>query len=128
MSKPIINLITAPDKLLNNDYSLLLVSPSDRLKEEFNLCAKDFINPINLYLFEDSNLNWLLDVTQSVDNIIIDIDNIKEHTWIVGYLLSFGKTFYLTSATNTVYNVINVNRIYDLKQFIEGVDNFGIQK
>lgn len=128
MSEPIINLITPPDKLLNNNLSLLLVCPSDELKAEFNKCATQFTMPINLYLFEDTNLNWLLDVVQSVDHIIIDIDNIKDHTWIIGYLLSFGKTFYLTNTSNTVYNVINVNRIYDLTQFMEGVEYFGIQE
>ena len=36
MSDPLINLITAPDKLLNNNPSVLLVNPSDQLKENFN--------------------------------------------------------------------------------------------
>lgn len=124
----LINLITPPDKLFNSNMGLLLVSPSDSVKAEFNKCATQFNMPINLYLYEDNGIQWLLDIAQSVDHIIIDIDNIKDHSWIIGYLLSFDKTFYLTNATNTVYNVINANRIYDLKQFMEGVEYFGIQE
>ena len=36
MSKPILNLITYPDKLFNDNASLLLVNPSDTIKENFN--------------------------------------------------------------------------------------------
>lgn len=128
MSETVINLITAPDKLFNSNMSLLLVNPSDDLKEDFNKCAKNFNMPINLYLYEDSDIKWLLDVVQGADNIIIDIDNTKNDHWIIGYLLSFGKTFYLTNASDTVYNIVNVNRIHDLTQFMEGAEYFGIQK
>ena len=128
MSETIINLITAPDKLFNSNMSLLLVNPSDDLKEDFNKCAKHFNMPINLYLYQDLDVKWLLDVAQGVDNIIIDIDNTKNDHWIIGYLLSFGKTYYLTNASDTVYNIVNVNRIHDLTQFMEGVEYFGIQK
>ena len=36
MSEPILNLITSPDKLFNDNPSLLLVNPSDSIKENFN--------------------------------------------------------------------------------------------
>jgi hypothetical protein len=58
----------------------------------------------------------------------LDIDNTKLNQWIIGYLLSFGKTFYLTNAPDSVYNIINNNRIYELKQFMEGVKYFGISE
>lgn len=130
MSDTIINLITPPDKLFNNNPSLLLFNPSDLLKENFNECANSFNRQMNLYLFEEdhSDLGWLLDIVQGVDNIIIDIDNSKKNQWIIGYLLSFDKTFYLTNESQTVYNTINVNRIYEIKQFMEGVTYFGIQQ
>jgi len=130
MSNTIINLITAPDKLFNSNPSLLLVNPGDSVKEDFNTQANKLTNPINLYLFEGNPLDakWLLDVAQSVDYIILDIDNTKDNTWLIGYLLSFGKTFYLTNEAQSVYNIINVNRIYELKQFMEGVNYFGISQ
>ena len=129
MSKATINLITEPDKLFNKNLSLLLVNPSDQLKEDFNKCAGNLQIPINLYLYEShDNIAWLLDIAQSADHVIVDIDNTKENQWIIGHLLSFGKTYYLTNATDTVYNIVNVNRIHDLTQFMEGAEYFGVQK
>ena len=130
MLKPILNLITSPDKLFNENTSLLLVNPSDIVKENFNSFAQQFEQNVNLYLYENNEeeLGWLLEVAQSVDHIILDIDNTKISQWIIGYLLGFGKTFYLTNTPESVYNVINNNRIYELKQFMEGVKYFGIQQ
>ena len=130
MSEPVLNLITYPDKLFNDNTSLLLVNPSDTIKENFNHYAQKFQSNINLYLFENKveELGWLLEVAQTVDHIVLDIDNTKIDPWIIGYLLSFGKTFYLTNTPESVYNVINNNRIYELNQFMEGVKYFGISE
>lgn len=124
MSEATINLITSPDKLFNETASLLLVNPSDALKEDFNLNALKLEVPLNLYLYEEAELGWLLDVVQSVDYIILDLDNVKENHWIIGYLLSKDKTFYLTNTTNSVYNTVNFNKIYEISQFLEGVNYF----
>ena len=128
MSDPLINLITAPDKLLNSNPSVLLVNPSDQLKENFNSHAGNINRAINLYLFEnnESEIGWLLDIVSSVDYVILDIDNTKIQQWIIGYILNFGKTFYLTNTKDIMYNVVNVNRIYELKQFMEGVKYFEV--
>ena len=128
MSDPLINLITAPDKLLNSNPSVLLVNPSDQLKENFNSHAGNINRAINLYLFEnnESEIEWLLDIVSSVDYIILDIDNTKIQQWIIGYILNFGKTFYLTNTKDIMYNIVNVNRIYELKQFMEGVKYFEV--
>ena len=128
MSETLINLITAPDKLLNSNPSLLLVNPSDSIKENFNSLAKNFQRPINLYLHEndEESTAWLLDCISLVDYIVLDIDNTKIDPWLIGYILSFGKTFYLTNLPDRYYNVVNVNRIYELKQFMEGVKYFEI--
>ena len=130
MSEPVLNLITSPDKLFNDDPSLLLVNPSDTVKENFNHYAQKFESNVNLYLYENSetDLRWLLEVAETVDYIILDVDNTKVSPWIIGHLLGFGKTFYLTNTPESVYNVINNNRIYELKQFIEGVKYFGVQQ
>ena len=130
MSEPVLNLITSPDKLFNDNQSLLLVNPSDSIKENFNHYAQQFENDVNLYLYENSetDLRWLLEVVETVDHIILDIDNTKVSPWIIGHLLGFGKTFYLTNTPESVYNIINNNRIYELKQFMEGVNYFGVQQ
>ena len=86
-------------------------------------------NPINLYLFEnnEAEIGWLFDVLSAVDHIILDIDNTKIQPWIIGYILNLSKTFYLTNSPDMLYNVVNVNRIYELKQFMEGVKYFEVQ-
>mgnify|MGYP001367894447 FL=1 len=128
MLNPVLNLITSPDKLFNNTPSLLLVNPSDMIKENFNSLATNFESDVNLYLYEniEEELSWLLEVAQSVDYIVLDIDNTKAHHWIIGYLLGFNNTFWLTNSSESVYNIINNNRIYELNQFMEGVKYFGI--
>jgi hypothetical protein len=124
---PDITLITPPDKLLNNNPSVLLVNPSDNIKNDFNESIKNISADINIYLYEGNNVNWLLETVQIVDHIIIDVDNIVVNQWVIGYILAQSKTFYLTKEPNSVYNTINVKRIYDINQFIEGVNNFETQ-
>ena len=70
MSEPVLNLITYPDKLFNDNTSLLLVNPSDTIKENFNHYAQQFQNDVNLYLYENSetDLRWLLEVSETVDS------------------------------------------------------------
>lgn len=126
MSKPTVNLITSPDKLLNDNLSFLLLNPSVTVKEQFNDMLKELSDaPINLYLSEDENdIAWVLDVAQSVNYIIIDIDNTKESQWVIGHLLSFDKTYYLTNQAEMQYNILNINRVYDIRQIAEGENYF----
>ena len=125
---PNITLITPPDKLLNSNTSILLVKPSDELKSDLNEKLKDLEINLNIYLYETVNESWLIDAVNIVDHIILDIDNIVTNQWVIGYILAQNKTFYLTNAPESMYNIVNVNRIYELKQFMEGVKYFGIQQ
>jgi len=124
---PNITLITPPDKLLNSNTSILLVKPSDELKSDLNEKLKDLEINLNIYLYETVNESWLIDAVNIVDHIILDIDNVVTNQWVIGYILAQNKTFYLTKEPVSVYNTINVNRIYDINQFIEGVNNFETQ-
>ena len=126
MSEPTVNLITSPDKLVNSNLSFLLLNPSVTVKEQFNDMLKELSDaPINLYLSENENdISWVLDVAQSVNYIIIDIDNTKESQWVIGHLLSFDKTYYLTNQAEMQYNILNINRVYDIRQIAEGENYF----
>ena len=129
MNDPVLNLITPPDKLFNNNKSFLLMNPSDIVKEQFNEMANQLGENLNVYLFdaETPDVGWLLDIVNQVDTIILDIDNTRnEYQWLIGYLLSFDKTFYLTKAEEMSYNVINTRRIYDVRQIAE--ENHSIVK
>ena len=69
---------------------------------------------------EVHDVNWLLDIVNQVGTIILDVDNTRnEYQWLIGYLLSFDKTYYLTKAEEMSYNVINTRRIYDVGQIAE---------
>jgi len=121
------NLITPPDTLHNENVSILLVNPSDQDKEDFNKIAKDLKKSINLYLFDENNndsIEWLIDIAQSVDHIYFNIDQSKKIDWLTGWLLNFSKTFYLTTSDHMPYNKINVNKVYDIIQVVEGVKYF----
>lgn len=124
------NLITAPDTLNNDNPSILLVNPSEVDKKQFNDIAKDFKTNINLYLFqedvpEDTD-QWLINVSNFVDHIYINLDQSHKIEWLTGWLLKFNKTFYLTTADHMSYNVINVNKVYDMTQVAEGVKYFEV--
>jgi hypothetical protein len=127
MRNPKINLITEPDTLFTNDPSVLLVNPNNQIKESLNDVLKNITDDLNLYLFEEdvhSNLEWLVNVSRSVDYIVLNIDDSTDLGWIIGYFLGMNKTFYLTNNEQIQYNVVNVNKIYDIHQFAEGVKYF----
>jgi hypothetical protein len=124
-------LITPPDTLQNENVSVLLVNPSDQDKDSFNTVAKDLKNSINLYLFDEEthdDPSWLIDVAQSVDYIIVNIDHSRKIEWLIAWLLNFSKTFYLTTKDHMPYNKINVNKVYDISQVAEGVNYFEERK
>ena len=128
MAEPVINLITPPDKIHSKELSFLLVNPSDSVKDQFNEVIKDVKRTVNLYLFEegspDKDIDWLLEVLHIVDYIIVDTDNTREEEWLVGYILSFDNTYYLTSYNQRQYNTLSTNRIFEVKQLAEKVDYF----
>ena len=117
MAKPTINLITAPDKLHTTELSFLLLNPSNSIKEQFNDVIKSVDRTVNLYLYEeypetgyaDRDVEWLLDVIQLVDYIILDIDMIKDLEWLVGHILSFDKTIFCSSS-NFIFSLFLANR------------------
>lgn len=121
---PELNLITPPSKLFNETYSFLMVAPSDALKENINNVLKETKNNLNLYLWEEGDsIEWLIEVANSVDSIILDIDNFN-NKWLIGYFLTKEATYYLTNDQSSLYNIINAKRVYDAQQFKEGENNF----
>lgn len=116
-----INLITAPDRLFNDAYSFLLLYPSETLMFDFQeLVFNNIEQDINVYVYNDKeyvaeNIDWMLSVFQSVDSVIIDIDNCENFIRdILALLIAKPKTYWLTKGDNRVYNHISKNRIYTL--------------
>jgi hypothetical protein len=115
-----IKLITPPDKLLNENKSILLVNLKDPFKEEFNKIIKDIDININLYMYDETNnkdsVNWLIEISSIVDYIILDIDQTGLDNWLIGYLLAKDKTYYtcMDIPKPKPYNLLSNNRIYNL--------------
>ena len=125
MSK--INLITPPDKLKNDLPSVLIVNPDQGIKQQFNDVAKQIKTDFNLYMFEEevgADIDWLLDVANYVDHILINIDMCVTSQWAVGHLLRFPSSWYMTKNDHVPYKKININRIFDLESFVKGVNYF----
>jgi len=113
-----ITLITPPDVVHTKEYSILLVYPSDVIKDEFNNLTKTLNKSINLYLYEctaEHHPDWLFNMIKQVDNVIVDVDNCPSPVnSIIGYILSYNKTFWLTNGEQMFYNSINRNKVYNL--------------
>lgn len=115
-----INVITPPDVLHNKALSFLLVQPSAIIRDQFQKLLGGFDGYLNVYFYdpqvqEEQNISWLINISQIVDYIILDIDNMTPvERNFSSYLISLPKTFYLTKDDYTPYNLLSVNRIYDL--------------
>ena len=72
-----INLITPPDKLFNLNLSYLLVKPSVNVKQQFQTILSHNIEELNVFIYDDNetDISWLLSVSQQADITVIDIDN-----------------------------------------------------
>ena len=111
-----INLITPPDILYDQNTSILLVHPSQKIKEQLNEVLKDVEQDINIYLYEaEDDEQWMLNLHRMCDYVVIDIDNCPQYTKsVVSYMISFNNTFWLTNGENLYYNNISNKRIYNL--------------
>ncbi len=113
MSK--ISVITPPDKLYNKAYSFVLIYPNDDIKQQLQNLIADWDCAINVYLYEEEAVDWLLDIVQSADAVILNLDDSDtEVRDLASYLVSLPNVFWLTKGEISVYNKLSVNRIYNL--------------
>jgi hypothetical protein len=120
-----INLITPPDKLFNLNPGYLLIKPSTKVKMQFQQLLSQSDDDINVYIYDtdESNIEWMLSVSQQADTIIIDIDNCDPVTkQFVSFLLAQPNTHYLTTDEITPWSLISRNRIYNLDWILEVIN------
>ena len=120
-----ITVITPPDKLFNLTLSYLLVKPSILVKEQFQTILSKSIDDLNVFIFDESetDISWLLSVAHQVDCIIIDVDNCEPMTKkFITFLLAQPNSYYITNDETTPYNLISKNRIYDLNQIVQQLE------
>lgn len=119
MTESKLTLITPPDKLFNQNYSVLLIHPSDGVRKQ----AQDILATSggyqNIYIYnpaeEDEDIDWLLTVAKMSDVVVLDYDNSsKSVKALASYLVSLPQTYWLTSDDWMLYNKLSPNRIYGL--------------
>tara|TARA_B100001287_G_scaffold276750_1_gene289174 strand:- start:3250 stop:3636 length:387 start_codon:yes stop_codon:yes gene_type:complete len=120
-----INIITPPDVVHNQSTSFFLIQPSVDVRDQFqNLMAK-FEKPFNVYLYDpqtedDLAYDWVLNISKMVDFVILDVDQCEPIMRnLCSYLISLPNTFYLTNDEQTPYNMLSVNRIFNLDWLYE---------
>jgi len=110
-----ISVITPPDKLYNKAYSFVLIYPNDDIKQQLQNLIADWDCAINVYLYEEEAVDWLLDIVQSADAVILNLDDSDtEVRDLASYLVSLPNVFWLTKGEISVYNKLSINRIYNL--------------
>lgn len=120
-----ITLITPPDKLFNLNLSYLLVKPSITVKEKFQTILSQVLDDINVFVYDadDNDISWLLSVSQTVDCVIIDVDNCDYITkQFITFMLAHPNAYYITNEDFIPYNLISKNRIYDLDWVIDKIN------
>lgn len=108
-----INVITPPDFLYNENPNVLLINPSEQCKDSLNTLLLQLDTGLNLYLYDNHNdAQWILQAAAASDFVFVDIDNSGiQLKLIVGHLLSMNKTFYLTNDNSLPYNKLNPNKL-----------------
>lgn len=120
-----INLITPPDRLFNSNVSYLLIKPSTRVKMQFQTMLSKIDEDVNVYIFDDdeTDISWLLSVSQNADYVIIDIDNCDSQTKLfVPLILTQPNAHYMTTDELTPYYLVSKKRIYNLDWIFEILD------
>jgi len=120
-----INLITPPDTLFNLADSFLLVKPSLAIKQQFQSMLSQIDSDMNVFIFDenDTDIEWMLNVAQQVDSIVIDLDNCDPLTkQFATVIMVQPNVYYFTNDTFTPYNLINRNRIYDFNWVRPDID------
>tara|TARA_E500000081_G_scaffold137548_1_gene152297 strand:+ start:683 stop:1081 length:399 start_codon:yes stop_codon:yes gene_type:complete len=117
-----INIITPPDVLHHDAVEILLLCPSDNVKNDVQQSVVDIDNDINIYVYEpndkldDNDLDWILNIFQKSQITIIEIDNVPAVLQpILSYMIAKPKTFWLTNGNNRVYNKLSNNRVNDFE-------------
>jgi hypothetical protein len=112
-------LITPPDKIHNQNFSILLVYPTEPTKNTIQEYLTEVDYDFNIYIYdqlpEEHNFGWLLDVARFSDLVFLDVDNSDSETRdLASYLISLSNVYWLTQAENSVYNKLSAKRIWNI--------------
>lgn len=115
-------LITAPDKVRNDNTSILLIYPGADIKQHIqNDILPNYSGGLNIYIYDENSVNeekveWLLDISYMCDIIFVDIDNCpNSFTGMIGHFLGMSKTCWKSTTDQPLYKHINDNKVFDLQ-------------
>jgi len=112
-----INVITPPDIIYNNALSITLICPNDWIRRQLQSILETVEVNCNVYLLDENNVDmeWCLALLKMSDVFIYDIDNSPEILQnFSSYIISHDNVFWLTNTEYVHYNLLSVNRVYDL--------------
>lgn len=120
-----IKVITSPDLIFDQAQSVLVITPSQDLKERVEEYAVNFQDHINIYVYvgTEKNIQWLLTTAKMVDYVLVDIDNLPlDESQFLSYILSLPNTYYRCLNMKSPWTLLNKNRFYDFPNFNEDVN------
>ena len=116
-----IKIITPPDIIYNNTFTIALVCPGEWIRRQLQSILEKVKINCNVYLVDENNMDikWCMSVLKNSDVFIYDIDNSPEIIRnFTSYFISHDNVFWLTNTEYMQYNLLSVNRVYDLN-FLE---------
>ena len=122
-----IKVITPPDIIYSNTFSIVLICPGDWIRRSLQSVLETINIDVNVYFLEENNLdvNWMLSLLNFADVILFDIDNSpNEIKNLSSYLISHDNVFWLTNVEYMYYNKLSVNRVYDLEFLQETIGGY----
>ena len=111
-----IKLVTSPDVVHDQAYTITVVCPSDELKSQVHTFLSDTVANVTVYLYAgtEQDINWLLTVSKMSNSVIVDIDHCPaDIKYFLSYLLTLPNTHYKCNHCIVPWNIINKNRFYD---------------
>lgn len=117
-----VTLITPPDILPNRTQSILLITPSDDIKNFLDDFLKTFNANLHVYLYkpEETDIKWALTVAVRAEAVIVDCDNVPaDLAHFLSYIISMPNTYYRVTNPKVDYGIINPNRFYDFPNLKE---------
>jgi hypothetical protein len=111
-----ITLVSSPDDISQDGLRICLVglskSQSHVISDSFNLL--DHLPNTIVYIWNNDDLNWLIDKKQKSDIIIFNAEH--ENQELIGYFSAQPNSYYL--GTLRTLEIINKRSIHDIDQLI----------
>lgn len=124
---PKLNLITPPDKIFNDCYSVLLIYPSDEIKDELQTLIAKQDSDVNVYVYNqddnDQAIDWLLSMCCIANSVIFNVDDSSPDVRkLASYIISKSNTYWLTKEPDPLYTILSVKQIHNLQYLtLEGL-------